>query len=70
MERPRSQVLTFNKDTLAWVKTRDENPEIEKILGNITRYNVLSKNGRLYDYALERTVPFKPDSSGIGLMMP
>ena len=65
MERPRSQLLTFNKQTLDWVKTRDENPSAEGITGNITRFNVLSHNGRLFDYALERTVPFKPNPNGI-----
>jgi hypothetical protein len=65
MERPRSKLLSFDQQTLSWVKTRDENPNAETISGNITRFNVLSQNGRLYDYALERTVAFKPDPSGI-----
>jgi hypothetical protein len=65
MERPRSELLTFNQETLSWVRTRDENPVPEDIIGNITRYNVLSQNGRLYDYGLERTVPFKPNPNGI-----
>jgi len=60
LERPRSPLVIFDQETLEWVTTRDEGDRMERHTGNITRFNVISKNGRLYDRELKRTIPFKP----------
>ena len=60
LERPRSELVTFNSATSAWVNTRDENPEVEQLTGNITRYNSITGNGRAYIRELERVIPFRP----------
>lgn len=48
LERPRSTLVTSDRHTSEWVNTRDENPDVEELSGNITRYNALSGNGRAY----------------------
>lgn len=63
LDRPRSTLVTFNKETLDWVTTRELDDAVEARLGNVTRYNLLSKNGRFYDQKLGRVVPFKPHES-------
>lgn len=60
LERPRSELITFDWRTSQWVHTRDENPEVEEVTGNVTRYNLVSGNGRAYIHQLDRIVPFRP----------
>ena len=60
IERPRSELVVFNKQTSEWVNTRDENPEVEEFSGNITRYNSISGNGRAFIRELGRVMPFRP----------
>lgn len=52
------EIIRLDKDTLASVSLHTET-EIVRIKGNVTRYNILSGFGRLYDDALDRTVSFK-----------
>lgn len=63
LERPRSTLVTFNTATSEWVNTRDENPEVEELSGNITRYNAISGNGRAYIRELQKVIPFRPGGS-------
>lgn len=60
LERPRSELVVFNKQTSEWVNTRDENPNIEEFTGNITRYNSISGNGRAFVRELGKVIPFRP----------
>ncbi|MGC1269510.1 MAG: hypothetical protein WA842_02810 [Croceibacterium sp.] len=60
LERPRSELVLFNKETSQWVNTRDENPNVEEFTGSITRYNSITGNGRAYVRELERVLPFRP----------
>lgn len=59
INRPKvSDILTFDKETLDYVTTREESTETEYIVGNITRSNVLSVFGRLFSDEEERVVSF------------
>lgn len=60
IERPRSQLVLFDAGTNEWVKTRDENPNVQEFTGNITRYNSISKNGRAFIREIGSIVPFRP----------
>lgn len=54
--------INFNHETLAYVETTTESRLSHNILGNVTRYNILSGNGRFYDDNLERTISFGVDN--------
>ncbi|WED28123.1 hypothetical protein L3V77_07820 [Vibrio sp. DW001] len=56
-------VVTLDNNTLKSVSLYTENNLITEIIGNITRYNILSGFGRFYDDELERTVSFKLQES-------
>lgn len=60
LERPRSELVVFNKRTSQWVNTRDESPDVEEFTGNITRYNSISGNGRAFVRELNKVLPFRP----------
>lgn len=60
LERPRSELIRFDKKTSDWVNTRDENPKEEDLVGYVTRYNSITGNGRAYIQSLHRIVPFRP----------
>lgn len=60
LERPRSELVTFNRATSQWVNTRDESPELERFSGSVTRYNSVSGNGRAFINELGRIIPFRP----------
>ncbi len=59
LERPRSSLIEFNKETSAWVNTREENPEIKRFTGNITRYNSKTGNARAYIKQLGKIIPVR-----------
>ena len=63
IERPRSTLSSLDRDTFDWVTTREQRPDIEEIEGHITRYNVISQKGRLYDKYLQRTLSFGPENN-------
>lgn len=63
LERPRSNLLTFDADTLDWVKTREEDEASAYRLGTVTRFNIISHNGRIFDKTEDRTIPFKAGDS-------
>jgi hypothetical protein len=54
--------IDLDQNSLDNVSTRTESAIEKNICGNITRYNILSGNGRFYDDGLERTVSFGLDS--------
>ncbi len=62
LERPRSELVTFNQSTSEWVNTREEDATVREYTGNITRYNSISRNGRAYIRELGRVLPFRPAS--------
>jgi hypothetical protein len=72
IERPRSPLVTFNQKTKDWVNTREEAPRTESMTGNVTRFNSVTRNGRVFVKELGRIVPFKPDGdfpgSSLGLL--
>jgi len=53
------EVVTLDIDTLRSVSIITEPNVISGVIGNITRYNILSPFGRFFDDTLDRTVPFK-----------
>lgn len=57
----RQNLVSFDHETKDWVTTQDEAVGIETFKGNVTRYNALSRNGRMFIDQLERVVPFRPD---------
>ncbi len=58
--RPRSgEVITLNAETLESVSLKTEENIISGIVGNVTKYNILSGFGRFYDDSLKYTVSFK-----------
>lgn len=63
LDRPKSTLVVFNNETLNWVKTQKEDNIPIKRVGNVTRFNIISKNGRFYDTDEKRTIPFIPDGT-------
>lgn len=58
--RPRvGKVITFNNETLGYISQVIEGDDDLLVSGNVTRYNILSGYGRLYDDRLEQTLPFE-----------
>lgn len=64
IKRPRSNtpILKFNRETLDYVMSEGEPEEVENIIGNVTKYNILSGIGRFYDDRLGKTVSFHSSS--------
>lgn len=60
LERPRSELLTFDESTSLWVNTREEDTTVREYTGNITRFNSISRNGRAYIRELGKVFPFRP----------
>lgn len=59
---PRQELVVFNDETKDWVNTRDEAVALEVVRGNITRYNALSRNSRVFVDQFERVIPMRPDA--------
>jgi len=58
--RPRvGQIVTFDSGTLDYISQVVADEDDILISGNVTRYNILSGYGRLYDDRLDQTVPFE-----------
>jgi hypothetical protein len=53
------EVIKLDCETLNSVSLKVDQEVTKNIKGNVTRYNILSGYGRLYDDDLERTVSFK-----------
>jgi hypothetical protein len=60
--RPRvGSIITLDQETLQYVTTRSESDEIKDVLGNVTKYNLLSGFGRFFGDMEARTIPFDID---------
>lgn len=59
----KNSIAKLDEQTLEYVQTRDENPNAEEVFGHVTRYNVISGNGRFYDNKEGKVIPFEPDDS-------
>lgn len=58
---PRTELITFNSETKDWVNTQEEAVGLEVVRGNVTRYNSLSRNARVFVDQFNRVVPIRPD---------
>lgn len=60
IQRPRGEgLVVFDQQTNAWVNTRAPSQAEETFVGNVTRFNTVSPNGRAYIDEFERIIPFK-----------
>jgi len=60
LERPRiGDVLELNEGSQKYVTIREEKKETAYIVGNVTRYNVLTDFGRLYSDEEHRVISFR-----------
>lgn len=57
----RDKIVDFDNDTKDWVNTREEAINLETVQGNITRYNSISRNARVFVNQLDRVIPMRPD---------
>jgi len=58
--RPRvGSVVNMNTDTLRSVSIKTDNTVQSGIIGNVTKYNIISGIGRFFDDVADRTVSFK-----------
>ncbi|TCP60673.1 hypothetical protein EV663_10829 [Rhodovulum bhavnagarense] len=58
---PRTELVTFNLETKDWVNTQEESIGLEVVRGNVTRYNSLSRNARVFVDQFNRVIPIRPD---------
>jgi hypothetical protein len=57
--RPRvGEQLVLNSDTLEYVKISEVGDSLEYLVGNVTKYNILTGRGRAYFQKYGKTVPF------------
>ncbi len=60
LHRPRiGDIVTLNSESLDYVTTREEQIETEYIVGNVTRFNVLSDFGRLFSDEENQVMSFQ-----------
>jgi hypothetical protein len=52
-------IITLDKNTKEWVDTNKISESTKQGEGNVTRYNVISGNGRLYLKSKRKIVPFR-----------
>jgi len=58
ISRPRvGEIVRLDHSTRAYVSIRDEE-DVEDLVGNVTKYNILSGYGRFFVDVLNRTLPF------------
>jgi len=58
--KPRGEkILSLNDATLAYVARREETDTQHDVIGNVTRYNVLSGYGRFYCDEFSKIIPFE-----------
>lgn len=53
--------IEFTQETLNYVTTNEEPKLAEGINGHVTRYNILTGNGRFYDDSINKIIPFSLD---------
>ncbi|MHA7944613.1 DUF7946 domain-containing protein [Formosa sp. 3Alg 14/1] len=60
--RPRTgKVLVLDSSTKNYVYSKNDGGLKENVLGNVTKYNIITGYGRFYSDELEKTVPFNID---------
>lgn len=59
LESTSEKIMTFNKETLDWVTSREISEVVADTIGNVTRYNAVSSNGRAYIRSEEKILPFR-----------
>lgn len=59
VERARSSLLQLDENTKDWVNTNNIVPPNGSLCGNVTRYNSITRNGRMYVDEFNRVVPFR-----------
>ncbi len=59
---PQQQLVVLDESTKDWGNTRQEASNIEEMTGNVTRYNSLSRNARVFVDQIEKVVPVRPDA--------
>ncbi len=63
ISRPKvGEIVRLNQATMAYVNILDEEDPEDGIIGNVTKYNILSGYGRIFVDELDRTVPFDLDA--------
>lgn len=50
--------IVFNQTTYQYLHVAEKSDEVERLVGNVTRYNILSGYGRAFINDMGRTVPF------------
>ncbi|NTW43624.1 MAG: hypothetical protein HGB14_04125 [Anaerolineaceae bacterium] len=64
IRRPRvGDIVHLDNDTLGYVTILNDSDPIRGLVGNVTKYNILSGIGRFFDDIENRTIPFDLDSS-------
>jgi hypothetical protein len=58
---PRNALLEFDSETKDWVNTQEESAGLELVTGNVTRYNSISRNARVFVDQFDKVVPIRPD---------
>ncbi|MGM3217857.1 hypothetical protein ACSQ5K_24215 [Pseudomonas sp. PhalM4] len=62
ISRPKvGEIVRLNQATMAYVNILDEEDPEDGIIGNVTKYNILSGYGRVFVDELDKTVPFDLD---------
>lgn len=56
----KQELVKFDESTKDWVNTREEAVVLEVLRGNVTRYNSMSRNSRVYVDQFDRIVPMRP----------
>ncbi len=56
----KQELVKFDEGTKDWVNTREEAVGLEVLRGNVTRYNSMSRNSRVYVDQFDRIVPMRP----------
>ena len=56
----KQELVKFDEGTKDWVNTREEAVVLEVLRGNVTRYNSMSRNSRVYIDQFDRIVPMRP----------
>ncbi len=51
--------MTLDAETNEYVNVRDKSEDDEYILGNVTKFNILTNYGRVFDDKLRRVVSFQ-----------
>jgi len=66
--RPRTgKVLVLDQSTKNYVYSKNDGGVKKDVLGNVTKYNIITGFGRFYSDELEKTVPFNIDKNQISV---